>query len=74
MVSSRQMDSWHSIPRMARITRRTTIAAVVSFLLAIVGWPFTWVIAVIGAVAGTALVLCAAFAWFRLDHLREIGG
>jgi len=67
------MDWWNSVPRMARITRTTAIAAGASFFIAVVGWPFTWVVAVAGAVLGTALVLCAAFAWFRLDHLREIG-
>jgi len=74
MVFSEGMDWWNSVPRMARITRTTTIAAAASFCVAAAGWPFTWVVAVLGAVVGTALVLCAAFAWFRLDHLREIGG
>ena len=67
------MDWWNSAPRMARITRATTISAIASFVVAVLGWPFTWVAAVLGAVLGTALVLCAAFAWFRLDHLRELG-
>lgn len=68
------MDWWNSVPRMARITRATTTAAIASFAIAVLGWPFTWVVAVVGAVLGTSLVLCAAFAWFRLDHLRELGG
>jgi hypothetical protein len=59
---------WDSPQSLDRLVRAATAAAVAGFVVAIAGWPGT--AAVLGAVLGAAAVLCALFAWFRLDDLR----
>jgi O-antigen/teichoic acid export membrane protein len=53
-------------------TRSAAFVAAASFLVAAFGWPISLWIFVPAAVLGTTAVLCFAFAWFWLDHLREL--
>lgn len=46
--------------------------AVVCLLGGVASWPITLAVAVPALIVGTAVVACALFAWFRLDHLREL--
>ena len=44
--------------------------AVGGFIVGIVSWPMR--IAILAFVVGTAAIVGALFAWFRLDELREL--
>jgi hypothetical protein len=63
---------WDSIRAMRRISRGTGIAALVFALLGITTWPVARSIAIAALVLATAAICCALFAWFRLDHLRDL--
>jgi hypothetical protein len=63
---------WDSISTMRRVVDATIIAAILFFLLGITTWPITRAIGIPAFVLGTASILCVLFAWFRLDHLREL--
>ena len=66
------MEWWNSITRMRRVTRALTVIAGVSAIVGLMSWPVTLSVAILAAVLSTTAVLCAAFAWFRLEHLREV--
>lgn len=63
---------WHSAHAVARIARGSAIAAGVLLGLGALTFPFTWVVSIPAIVGGMTSVLCAMFAWFRAEHLREI--
>ncbi len=65
------MEWWNSIGAVARFTRTAAVAAVVLLMLGAITFPVTWIVAIPAIVAGMTAILCAMFAWFRLDHLRE---
>ena len=66
------MADWDSIGVMRRIAHGVGLAAVVLFLVGLSTWAVSRTIAIVALVFGTAAVLCALFAWFRLEHLREL--
>jgi hypothetical protein len=63
---------WDSIAAMRRLAHGLGSAAGALFLVGIGTWPVALNIAIAALVLGTATVLCALFAWFRLEHLREL--
>jgi hypothetical protein len=67
-----RMESWDSIAGMRRFTRVLTLIAVACAIIGLLSWPVTLFVAIPAAILGTTAVLCAAFAWFRLEHLRDV--
>jgi O-antigen/teichoic acid export membrane protein len=63
---------WDSIAAMRRFAHGLASAAALLFLIGIGSWAFAINIAIAALVLGTAAVACALFAWFRLEHLREL--
>jgi uncharacterized protein involved in cysteine biosynthesis len=63
---------WDSIARLRRFTRVLTMIAFGCAIIGLLSWPVTVFVAIPAAILGTTAVLCAAFAWFRLEHLREV--
>jgi hypothetical protein len=66
------MESWDSIAGMRRVTRVLTLMAFACAIIGLVSWPVSLFVAIPAAILGTTAVLCAAFAWFRLEHLRDV--
>ena len=73
------MTFWDSIPDMRRIARGLACAATVLLALGVAAWSVSGdamdvplVVAICAFVLGTAAVACGLFAWFRLEHLREL--
>jgi hypothetical protein len=64
------MHWWDSADMMARVARRSAIAGGVCAVIATATSPLAWIVAVPAAVLCVTALLCAAFAWFRLDDLR----
>ena len=68
-------DWWNSVAAMHRLTRKFAVAATTLLMLGLTMWIVTGSLSVIAIgeiVLGTAAVACALFAWFRLEHLREL--
>ena len=63
---------WDSIAAMRRITHGLGLTAVVLFFIGLGTLALQRVISTGALVLGTGAVLCALFAWFRLEHLREL--
>jgi hypothetical protein len=66
------VESWDSIAGMRRFTWVLTLMAFACAIIGLSSWPVTLVVAIPAVILGTTAVLCAAFAWFRLEHLRDL--
>jgi hypothetical protein len=66
------MESWDSIAGMRRVTRVLTLVAFACAIIGLLSWLLTLFVAIPAAILATTAVLCAAFAWFRLEHLRDV--
>ena len=66
------MEWWDSIVDMRRVTRVLTLIAFAGAIIGLLSWPVTLFVSIPAAILGTTAALCAAFAWFRLEHLREV--
>ena len=66
------MESWDSIAGMHRFARVLTLMAFACAIIGLVSWPVSLFVAIPAAILGTTAVLCAAFSWFRLEHLRDL--
>jgi hypothetical protein len=66
------VESWDSIAGMRRFTRVLTLVAFACAIIGLSSWPVTLLVAIPAAILGITTALCAAFAWFRLEHLRDL--
>jgi hypothetical protein len=66
------MDWWNSTDGTARVIRRAKIAAAVLLVIGGAAIPFGWTVSLPTIFVGMACVLGWMFAWFRLEHLREL--
>ena len=57
---------------MRRVTRVLTLIAFACAIIGLSSWPVTLLVAIPAAILGATAALCAAFAWFRLEHLRDL--
>jgi len=63
---------WNSIDAMRRVARVGTIVAVVGLSIGMLTGTTNLFVAAPAFFIGASGVVCAMFAWFRAEHLREI--
>jgi hypothetical protein len=66
------MDWWESVAAMRRIARIATAIAAVGLLTGMLTGTTSVFIAAPAFFVGAAGVVCAMFAWFRAEHLRDL--